>query len=471
MTPDDTKKKTEYRADLPRVKRWACLLNIAWPLIVANSFWNLQLTIDRIFLGEYSTVALGAAMTVMGVFWVPMALLQGTANYVMTFVAQYHGANEDNRIGSAVWQSIHVSIIGGILFMGLCFLTTPFFNMVGHPDATRSLEIEYFNALAWSALPTALVAAISGFFTGLGETKVVILINLIGLILNAGLDWLLIFGNAGAPKLGVAGAGYATAIATYGAAILGFFLLFTKLNQRRYRVRSDWALDQKLLKQFLKFGVPSGMQWALEGSAFTVFLIIMGNTAQGETALAASSIAVTIMLLSVLPSMGIAQAVMSLAGKYVGEKNPAATRAVTWDGVSMSLIYMACAGLSFVIVPEAYIVWFHNDQNPALWSQVEGLTRHILMIVALFTMFDSAYLNISFSLKGAGDTRFVSLIALLLPWPLMVLPAYLVRHQTHAALLAWAFCALYSICIAGILIWRFRQGHWQNMSVIHPTVN
>ena len=75
------------------------ILAIAWPLIVANSFWNCSLTIDRIYLGAWSTEALGAAMAVMGVFWTPMALLQQTAGYVTTFVAQYFGAREhENRI-------------------------------------------------------------------------------------------------------------------------------------------------------------------------------------------------------------------------------------------------------------------------------------------------------------------------------------------------------------------------------------
>ena len=78
------------------------ILRMAWPLIVANSFWNLQMTIDRIFLGMLSTEALGAAVTVMGVFWVPMALLQQTASYITTFVAQYYGAGEHSKIGVAI---------------------------------------------------------------------------------------------------------------------------------------------------------------------------------------------------------------------------------------------------------------------------------------------------------------------------------------------------------------------------------
>jgi multidrug resistance protein, MATE family len=160
------------------------IIALAWPLIIANSFWNIQLTIDRVFLGMYSTEALGAAMAVMGVFWVPMALLQQTAAYVTTFVAQYFGAKESEKIGSCMWQAFYICIIGGVAFLGLNFLSTWFFGLVGHPEAIQTLEVEYFNSLAYAALPTALVAAFSGFFTGLGNTRIVIVINLVGLLLN-----------------------------------------------------------------------------------------------------------------------------------------------------------------------------------------------------------------------------------------------------------------------------------------------
>jgi len=450
------------------IARWKLILALAWPLIIANSFWNLQLTIDRIFLGMYSTEALGAAMAVMGVFWVPMALLQGTANYVITFAAQYFGANEHHRIGASVWQALYVSVIGGVAFLFLNFLSPWFFGMIGHAPGIQALEVEYYNAIAFSALPTALVAAVSGFYTGLGQTRTVIGINLVGLVLNAFLDYVMIFGKWGFPALGVAGAGYATAIATYGAAFYGFALLFKREHERLYRMYSDWRLNFGLLKQFLKFGLPSGLQWAFEGMAFTVFLIIMGHLPQGEAALAASSIAVTVMMLSVLPSMGIAQAVMTLVGQHLGEKKPREAEVATWDGAKIASIYMACIALSFYLVPQFYLSWFKNEGNPELWAQVTLIAPVILKIVAIFTVFDSIYLNVSFALKGAGDTRFVSAVALTLPWPLMVLPAYLLRHSQEAIFWSWSFVAFYAICATGVLWWRFRGGKWKSMSVIHP---
>ncbi len=446
--------------------RWKTLLAVAWPLIIANSFWNLQLTIDRVFLGTYSTEALGAAMAVMGVFWVPMALLQQTASYLTTFVAQYYGANQHDKIGACVWQSLYVSVFGGVAFLLLNLGSPWFFAMVDHAPATQALEVDYFNALAWSALPTAMTAAISGFFTGLGRTRTVIGINFIGLILNIVLDYIMIFGHFGCPAMGIAGAGYATAIATYGAALYGCWLLFTEYNEQHFRVRSDWGFDRLLTRQFLKFGIPSGLQWALEGMAFTVFLIIMGRLKNGDAALASSSIAVTLMMLSVLPSMGIAQAVMTLVGQKLGEQQPAEAERITWDGVQLSSIYMGSVALSFYLMPDFYLSWFKNQDNALLWAEVMMIAPILLKIVGVFTLFDSLYLNVSFALKGAGDTRFVSLIALTVPWPLMVLPAFLLQDLENAVTLAWGFAAVYSFAVSSILVWRFKRGHWKSMSVI-----
>lgn len=454
-----------------KTSSWKDVLALAWPLIIANSFWNLQLTIDRVFLGQYSTEGLGAAMAVMGVFWVPMALLQQTAGYVTTFVAQYSGAKENEKVGASLWQALVVSMVGGMSFLFLRFLSGPFFQWVGHPPTVAGLEVEYFNALSWSAMPTALVAATSGFFTGIGKTRTVIGINFVGLFLNALLDPIMIFGRFGCPEFGVAGAGYATAIATFGAALFGLYLNFRPEYEQLYKIRSSRSINTALLKQFLKFGLPSGMQWAFEGLAFTVFLILLGRTTFGEAALASSSIAVTVMMLSVLPSMGVAQAVMTIVGQRIGEKNIEDATRATWHGVRISMCYMAMVALSFVLVPQFYVSWFKNEENAALWSTVSVMTPTLLKIVAVFTVLDSIYLNLSFALKGAGDTRYVSLLSLIIPWPFMVLPTYLFVSVwpstfTSPVIAAWWFAALYSAVITSTLFLRFRGGTWKSMSVM-----
>lgn len=447
--------------------RWRNLLQLAWPLIIANSFWNLQLTIDRVFLGHYSTEALGAAMAVMGVFWTPLALLQQTAAYLMTFVAQYYGAKENGKIGQALWQAIYISVIGGILFLGLIPCSPFLFTFIGHSPTMQVLEIEYFHAICYSALPTALVAVASSFFSGLGQTRTVIGINAVGLVTNVIFNYLMIFGNFGFPALGVAGAGYATTIANFVSAIYGLALVFRRNNEVLYHVLSAWSWNQNLMLRYLKFGIPSGMQWALEGLAFTVFLIFIGRMENGDAGLASSSIAVTVMMLAALPAMGVAQAVSILVGQHLGEKKPQLAEDSTWTGLQIAITYIFMVALSFVLIPHFYLSWFKNEENQHLWQQVQIMAPYLLMFVAFFTCFDCMNFIFSFALKGAGDTRFVTLIALTLPWPLMVLPTWWMKDWHNAVYFGWGATSIF-VMVQALVFWRrFVGGKWKSMSVIH----
>jgi MATE family multidrug resistance protein len=445
---------------------WSEVLRISWPLIIANSFWNLQLTIDRIFLGNFSTDALGAAMAVMGVFWTPMALVQQTAAYSTTFVAQYFGANQKHMIGPAIWQAIYLSVLGGLLFLFLIPVAPFIFEIMGHSAKMQVLEIEYFQALCFSALPTAIVAAAGGFYTGLGRSQMIMWINGIGLIANVTFDYLLIFGNLGFPELGVAGAGYATAMANCCSALFAFYVLFSRKNEKEYAVRSGWRYVPELMKRFLRYGLPSGMQWALEGLAFATFLIFVGRMPNGDAALAASGIAVTVMMLSVLPALGVGQGVSVLVGQYLGENHPTKAERSTWAGVQIAALYIAIVGLTFLLFPEFYLSWFHNAENQSMWDQVSTIVPYLLMFIALFTMFDCMNLVFSFALKGAGDTRFVTLIALTLPWPLMILPTWLISHREDAIYWAWGAASIFIITQAFVFLGRFIGGKWKGMSVI-----
>ncbi|HMV36576.1 MAG TPA: MATE family efflux transporter [Turneriella sp.] len=449
-----------------RFDRWKMVLSIAWPLIVANSFWNLQMTIDRLFLAEFSTEAMGAAVAVMGVFWTPMALLQQTASYVTTFVAQYFGAGRKDMIGPAVWQSLWVSALGGFLFLLLIPATTAIFSAMGHAPSMQQLEGDYFVAMCFSALPTAIVAATSGYFTGLGRTQVIMQINGVGLVANAVLDYFMILGKGGFPEMGIAGAGYATAIGTALAALYGLWLVFSDRERREYGMNSGWRWNRELMARFIRFGVPSGMQWALEGLAFSIFLIFIGRMVDGNAALSASSIVVTVMMLSILPALGMAQAAAVLVGQYLGEKRPADAEAAVWSGWQVAVLYIMAVGLTFVLVPGFYLGWFENKKDPELWQKVMQMAPYLLIFVAIFTTADSINLIFSFALKGAGDTRFVTIVAFLLPWPLMVLPTYLLKDQPGAVYLAWGAGTVFSLTQATIFWRRFVGGKWKRMSVI-----
>src|SRR5690606_6719916 len=118
---------------------------------------------------------------------------------------------------------------------------------------------------------------------------------------------------------------------------------------------------------------------------------------------AATGIALTIMMLSVLPPMGVAQAVSVLVGQYLGDKKPQMAENSAWSGLQISAMYIVTVGATFVLFPNFYLSWFHNAENAPLWGEVSVIVPYLLMCVALFTMFDSMNLTFSFALKGAGD--------------------------------------------------------------------
>ncbi len=439
---------------------------ISWPLIIANSFWNIQVTIDRIFLGDYSTETLGAAIAAVGFFWAPMALVQQTSAYLTTFVAQYSGAKQPQWIGPSVWQAIYVSVLGGLLFLLLIPLAPMVFAWMGHSTLMQALEVEYFQALAYSALPTALVAACSGFYTGVGRSRIIMLINGIGMVLNIGFDYALIFGHWGVPAMGIAGAGYATTLANYGAAFFGLYLIFTDKKADPFKIRTSYKINFELMTRFIRYGFPSGLQWALEGLAFTFFLAFIGRLPNGDSALAASSVTVTIMMLAILPVVGIAQGVSALVGQHLGEERPKWAVDVSWAGVIMGCSYIGAASLSFLIFPDFYLELFAGKGDSPLWPDVQRMVPYLLQFVSLFMLFDTMNLIFSFTLKGAGDTRFVSLVALTLPWPLMVIPTWYFANWENGVYWAWGAASLF-ICMQGIVfLLRFLQGRWKTMRVI-----
>src|SRR6516162_814188 len=113
------------------------LLQLALPLIISNSIWTVQVTVDRLLLSRYSLESIEAAMPTLALFWTPMVLLQGTAGYAATFVSQYLGAGRAERVGPSVWQAIYFAIFAGLAFLLFLPLAMPIIELGGHPPSVQ----------------------------------------------------------------------------------------------------------------------------------------------------------------------------------------------------------------------------------------------------------------------------------------------------------------------------------------------
>jgi MATE family multidrug resistance protein len=440
------------------------LLRLAVPLILSNSFLTLQLTIDRALLSQSSSDAVAAAMPAALLYWTPLTLLQNVANYATTFVAQYTGAGRPHRVGPSIWQSLYFSILAGVLLVVVMLpLAGPLVRLGGHTSAIQQLELTYLRCLCFAALPTLLVASVNSFFAGRGDSWTVLLIDGVGVSVNSLLCYGLVFGRLGFPAWGIAGAGWATVAGSSTSAILGLVLFFRPQYCARYQTLSGWRFEIDLFRRLMRFGFPNGLQWMLDALAFTAFLFLVGRL--GSVELAATNIAFSINMFAFLPMLGIGQAVTVLVGQHLGKDRPELAERTTWTGFWMAWLYMGTMGVLLVSVPEPF-VYFFRSADTGRGSEAIQLVLVLLRFVAAYSLFDSMNLIFSFALRGAGDTRFVTLVALVLSWPLMVVPTWAAWYFGWGLYWAWAFASAYVIALGITFLLRFRVGKWKSMRVI-----
>jgi MATE family multidrug resistance protein len=440
------------------------LLVLALPLIISSSFWTIQVTVDRILLSRHSSEAIGAAMPAVLLLWTPLTLFQNISNYATTFVAQYLGAGRKERVGPSVWQALYFSVVAGLSFLALRPLAPVLVAWGGHAPAVQALELDYFDGLSFAALPILITAAVNSFFAGRGESWTVLLIDATGVTCNGVLAYAWIFGHFGFPAWGIAGAGWATAVGSSVSASLGLILFLRPRYRAEFATATGWRFDPELFRRLLRFGVPNGLQWMLDALAFTVFIFLVGRL--GEAELAATNIAFSINLVAILPMLGMGQGIAVLVGQRLGQNRPEIAERTTWAGFQMTWLYMTFVALLYVLAPGMFLWLFQSESDPTLWAQVAILVPVLLRFVAGYSLFDSVNLIFSFALRGAGDTRFVTAVSLVLSWPMMVLPAWAAWHYGWGLYWAWGFASAYVVALAFVFWLRFRTGKWKTMRVI-----
>jgi MATE family multidrug resistance protein len=442
------------------------LLALAWPLIVSNSFFTLQIALDRALLSRHASETVGAAMPAVLLFWTPFAFVQFTANYVSVFVSQYVGAGRPHRVGPAVGQALYFAVGAGLLFVAV---VAPFAGGVvavaGHTDALQVDEAIYLKCLAFAAPPMLLTAAASSFFTGRGDSQTVLGINAVGFAVNGFFCVALIGGSWGFPAWGIAGAGWATVIGSWAAAIVALALMLRPRFRKEFGTDQAWRFEPELFLRLMRFGLPNGLMVALDGLAFLLFTILVGR--MGTVPLAATSVTFTLNAVAFLPAMGLAQAVEILVGRRLGEDRPDVAQQTTMMGLWLVGVLMLFAAAAFVGLPDVLLWPFANSHDPD-WPVVSELVVVLLRFVAVYSLFDSVNLVFSFALRGAGDTRFVAIAAFSLAWPTMLLPTWAMVRLGGGVTAAWAFATLYICCLAGLFVVRFWQGKWRSMRVIEP---
>ena len=442
------------------------VVRVSMPLVVSMCTTVVMTFTDRVFLANYSINAIAAALPAGITAFVFLSFFSDTAGYSNVIIAQYTGAGSLQRVSRAMWQGIYFSLIAWLCMLGLSVCAGPLFRLVGHAPEVQQLEVIYFRVLCFGSGIYIVGMSLSSFYTGRGATRPVMIIHFIGMLVNVPLDYALINGAWIFPELGILGAGLATVIAWTLITAMLAFIVFTRDNERVFKVLSNYRFSGDIFRRLLRFGVPSALQFSMDVFAFLFFVFMVGRI--GKIELAVTNIAISLDSISFRPLIGFALGTSTLVGQALGRNRPDQAVGAARATMIIAAGYISVLILLYVMVPEPLLNLFRpQDVSPESFAVIRATGVVVLRFVAAYLLLDGLYMICAAVLKGAGDTKFIMWCIGLISIFGMVIPLYIGMEVFGLGLyFAWSCMVLFLLQMASITLGRFRRGKWKSMRVI-----
>ena len=413
--------------------------------------------VDSAMVSTLGNAALGAVGFSTFASFIYLGLFYGFSIAVQAFVSRRMGENLPESCGislSAALVSIALSapLLSGILY----FLIPHLFPLINSDPEVVSIGIAYSRWLILQAVFVGFIAAMTGFWNGVGLSRIY-LPSLIAMhVINVLLNYVLIFGKFGAPEMGAEGAGLATALASVVGVAL-FFRLGILYGKPFGFLKS--VPDMAEIKKMLRLAIPAGMQQLLDTLALTTTYSIVGMV--GTMELACYSVLINFINLVGLPAWGLGAAGATLVGRALGEKNISEAAAWAWDVIKLGVIGMFILGTPFWLFPEQILsFWIHDPatRELAIWP-----TR----ILGLMIGFNGVGYMLATMLNGAGDVKKVTLVNLFTQWCLLVPGAYLMGPVLGYGLIGiWGLHQfVYRAGHVFIFAYFWRRGDWSKIII------
>lgn len=374
------------------------MLLLAVPVVFAELGWVTMGLVDTLMVGGLGPEAIGAvgigSSLFMGVSIFAMGLLLG----LDTLVSHSFGAG---RIEDCHRWLVHGVVLSVLLTIPVMLILRGLSSALGAwglNPAVLQLLGPYLSVLTWSVLPLLLYASFRRYLQGMGLVRPVMFALFAANVVNLAVNWLLIFGRLGAPALGVRGAAWATVISRIGMAGI---LLAVILEREKGRPPGLFATPLRVelarMRRLVSLGLPAASQVTLEVGVFAAATALAGRLA--PAALAAHQIAISIASFTFMVPLGVASAGAVRVGQALGRRDPAAAARAGWTALLFGTFFMGCAAAAFVLVPRLLIGAFTPD------AAVIEIGVSLLLVGAIFQLFDGVQGVATGVLRGAGDTR------------------------------------------------------------------
>jgi MATE family multidrug resistance protein len=433
-------------------------LRMAGPLALANLLQMLTYAIDVMFIARLGANELAASALAVALFGLVLWSLQSLTGAVAPIMAADLGARGPalrpvrRSVRMALWLALLVSLGG----MGICALLGPLMRATGQEPQIAALATGYMNVLLWSAPMMIVAGVLRNFVATLGRPLFATVITALGIGVNALGNYAFIFGNLGAPEMGLPGAAVATFITS--VAIVAMYAVAIRLDPRlhRYRIMGFfWRPDWRRFKDIVRIGTPIAVTVLAEAGVFGAAAFLMGRI--GGLELAAHTVALNLAAFAFQVPFGVGQAATIRVGYFFGARDALGMGRAGWCGVVMGTGFMAMTALAMLLVPRSLLALYLDVSEPANAALVE-VAIGFLAIAAAFQLSDGVQAVAAGALRGLTDTRVPMWIAVFSYWvPGFGLAAGLGLLTPLAGTGVWIGLATGLTFAAVLLLWRWHR--------------
>ena len=439
--------------------RSRAVIRLAYPVALGMLSITLLNVVDTAMLGRLGPVYLAAAgIAGVGYFAIVFSIA-GIGIGVQTLVSRRYGEGNHRHCGEVLNAGLLLALIGGTpLLVAAPWIAEAVSPLLSSDPEVMLLGKMYLRYRFLAALFLLTNQVYGGFFNGIGHTKRQMISAILITATNILFDYLLIFGHAGFPRMGVVGAAVASVIAT-GTGMIYYTLVGTLGPYRaRYHLYRGIRSALSWFGPIFRLSLPIMGQRILSHGTFFIFFSIVSRI--GIVELAATNILRSVIGLSLMPAIGIAVAAASLVGQHLGAKDPDKAEGSAWEAAKLAAYLMAAIGILFVAIPKQIFLIYTSD------AAVISLGRLPLMLLGVIQAFGGIGVVLSRALQGAGNTRFVMLAELVVCTVLYLPIAYFLGVKLGLGIAgAWSGELVYWLFLAAVMSWKFRQGTWKHINL------
>lgn len=385
------------------------MLALAGPVVLAEIGWLAMGFVDTIMVGRLGVEAIGAVGIGTALFGTLAVFGMGLLLGLDTLVSQAFGARDQAACDHALIAGLHLGALVAIPLLLLAALANWSLAYWGLPAGVLRLAQPYFNILTWSLLPLLVYAATRRYLQAMNLVGPVTFALISANLVNAGVNYLLVFGHLGLPALGTPGSAIATLISrTYMAGVLVGAVLWQNRRQHIDLFAVSWRFDPVAVGRLFRLGFPAAAQVTLELGVFSAVTVLAGRV--DETSLASHQIVLNLAGMTFMVPLGVGAAGAVRVGQAVGRGDWNGARRAGWMALLVGTSFMAVAALSFLVIPVPLLRLFTVDRG------ILTLGTSLLAVAAAFQLFDGIQGVSTGILRGLGDTRTPMVANLLGHW-------------------------------------------------------